>query len=570
MKTVGSLLGLIGSGRRRENIRIVLWMLVALAAMIAVYSLLFHQLMAGEGRVYSWATSFYWTITTMSTLGFGDITFQSDAGRIFSVFVLVSGAIFLLILFPFSIIEFFFAPWMDRREARRAPQRAPTDLVGHILATRLDPVTQALIARAKRSEVPHLVIVESPAEATRAFESGYQAIVGSLDSPGTYGNAGIERAAIVVSTQPDTTNTNVAFTVREIHKEIPIVVTADKQASVDVLELAGADHVIQLASTLGTALARRVLSTTGRSHIVGQLGTTRIAEAAARGTPLVGQTVEEAGLQDCGPKLLAISERGRIELPQPQTVIGAQSILILAGTDEDLAAYDVSYGRTRPTEDSPVLVLGGGRVGRAAADVLAASGLTSCVVEQSPDVAQHARHVVVGDAAEIEVLREAGLETASDVLVTTHEDDVNVYLTLYCRRLKPDLQIVARATHERNVSTLYRAGADGVLSYAALGATAIWNTLGRRERVVVAEGVELFQVPVPRLLAKQNLTEASEVIRHTKCHVVAVTDEAGNVVRDANHIPSDTASGLLILGDRHGERLFRETFKTPGRDSAGS
>ena len=31
----------------------------------------------------------------MSTLGFGDITFESDAGRIFSVVVLLSGALFI-------------------------------------------------------------------------------------------------------------------------------------------------------------------------------------------------------------------------------------------------------------------------------------------------------------------------------------------------------------------------------------------------------------------------------------------------------------------------------------------
>ena len=52
------------------------------------------------------------------------------------------------------------------------------------------------------------------------------------------------------------------------------------------------------------------------------------------------------------------------------------------------------------------------------------------------------------------------------MLVTTHDDDINVYLTLYCRRLGPDLQIISRANLDRNVSTLHRAGADAVLSYA--------------------------------------------------------------------------------------------------------
>ena len=49
------------------------------------------------------------------------------------------------------------------------------------------------------------------------------------------------------------------------------------------------------------------------------------------------------------------------------------------------------------------------------------------------------------------------------MVITTHDDDVNVYLAIYCRRLRPDIAIVARANLDRNVSTLYRAGADAVL-----------------------------------------------------------------------------------------------------------
>ena len=48
-------------------------------AMITAYSVAFHWLMAAEGQQHSWLTGFYWTLTVMSTLGFGDITFTSDS-----------------------------------------------------------------------------------------------------------------------------------------------------------------------------------------------------------------------------------------------------------------------------------------------------------------------------------------------------------------------------------------------------------------------------------------------------------------------------------------------------------
>ena len=81
------------------------------------------------------------------------------------------------------------------------------------------------------------------------------------------------------------------------------------------------------------------------------------------------------------------------------------------------------------------------------------------------------------------------------VIITPHDDDLNVYLTIYCRQLRPDIQILSRATHERNVATLHRAGADSVLSYASMGASAVMNMLKRSKILMVAEGLDLTGIP---------------------------------------------------------------------------
>ena len=96
----------------KKNINILVKFLLAILVTIIFYSALFHLIMELEGRQYSWITGFYWTLTVMSTLGFGDITFTSDLGRIFSMGVLLTGIIFLLILLPFTVIRFFYAPWL--------------------------------------------------------------------------------------------------------------------------------------------------------------------------------------------------------------------------------------------------------------------------------------------------------------------------------------------------------------------------------------------------------------------------------------------------------------------------
>lgn len=537
------------------------------ALMVLVYSLLFMLLMQGEPADHSWATAVYWTITTMSTLGYGDITFTTDLGRLFSLWVLLSGVVYMLVLLPFFVIQYVVTPWLEGRKAARTPRRVSPQLSDHVLLVGSDAVTQAFAARAQRSRVPAVVVLEDATLAGELHDQGRQVVVGPLDSAATYRNAGARRARMVVSTLSDTANTNVAFTVRQACAEVPVAVTASKPVSVDVLKLAGADHVLELGAVLGREMASRVLGSTGRFHAIGSFGATLIAEAAARGTALVGLTLGDAReLIQAQVLLLALLRQGRLQPMTPDTPITDDTVLVLAGAREDLARYDQQF-QVREVSEEPVVILGGGRVGRSASRALSDEGVPNTIVELTPGRVETsysvlegtASYVVVaGDAADQRILRRAGLENASAVLVTPRDDDLNVYLTLFCRRLRPELQVVSRATYERNVATLYRAGADSVLSYATIGATDLWNHAGLSHRVLVAEGSELFLVPRPASLARRAVRD-TEVHRRTGCQIVAHADEDGALLEDEESLPPQGGK-LLLLGDRHDEHRFRATY----------
>jgi voltage-gated potassium channel len=95
----------------RRNLGALRTYLYFLVGIVATYSVIFHLLMEFvEQQEHSWLTGLYWTLTVMSTLGFGDITFHSDWGRIFSIVVLLSGVVLLLIMLPFAFIRFFLCP----------------------------------------------------------------------------------------------------------------------------------------------------------------------------------------------------------------------------------------------------------------------------------------------------------------------------------------------------------------------------------------------------------------------------------------------------------------------------
>jgi Trk K+ transport system NAD-binding subunit len=564
MKSMAGILSYLTGSLRGRNLRVVAWLLVVLLVMVTVFAGLFHVLMEREGRSFSIATGVYWTLTTMSTLGFGDITFEGDAGRIFSVVVLISGALFILVLLPFAFIQFVFMPWMTWREDNRAPSSLPEGTVGHIVLTGPGAITDAVIRRAVDAGVPYVLIEPDRQAALALHDAGYRVMVGALDSPDTYRAAHVEQAALVAATRTDTANTNIAFTVREISESVRIVATSSKMASVDILELAGCDHVLKLGEMLGHAVARRVLGRDSRSQVVGEFDDLLIAEAAANHPDLVGRTLREAGIRDrANVTVVGIWERGLHQAVGPETVIGAGDVLILAGSAEQLAAYDDAFATGTDGDadgQTPVVIIGAGRVGRAASRMLAQAGIPYKIVEERSDRIRDLNYVL-GDAADLEVLERAGLLRASAVLITTHDDDVNVYLTLYCRRLAPGLQIIARANSDRNVATLHRAGADAVLSYASLGASAIWNELGLNDTLVLAEGLEVFRVQVPEAMAGRSLADA-QLRQETGCSVVALARDG---VLDTN--PDATTAlpagaDLVVIADPASEQRFFTRYPT--------
>ncbi|WP_199773832.1 potassium channel family protein [Stieleria maiorica] len=138
----------------RRNLRILTQFALLMSGMIAIYSVSFHHLMAWEGRRYGWITGVYWTLTVMSTLGFGDITFHTDLGRLFSMVVLMIGTLFMLILLPFTFSQFFYAPWIQAQVAARTPRELPVNAEDHVIVTHYGPVEAALIKRLTQFKYP--------------------------------------------------------------------------------------------------------------------------------------------------------------------------------------------------------------------------------------------------------------------------------------------------------------------------------------------------------------------------------------------------------------------------------
>lgn len=549
--------------RTQRNIRSLAQFIIVLMVLVLVYSVLFHFIMEYEGHKHSWVTGFYWTLTVMSTLGFGDITFDSDLGRIFSMVVLATGIIFLLVLLPFTIIQFFYAPWVEAVAAARTPRKVEDGTEGHVILTRHDAVTDDLVAKLEQFGRGYVLLVPDFDDASRLHDMGFRVVFGPLDQTDTYVSAGAPSAAMIAATSDDVTNTNVAFMARQVAPEVPIVATSTNPTATAILEHAGASGVFQLGEMMGRTLARCMVGGDAVTHVVGNVDELLIAEANAHRTPLVGKTIRENRLTDLGVSVIGLWDRGEFQHALPDTVVAEHAILLLAGSQDQLTNYDEAFVIYN-VSIKPVLIIGWGSVGVAAAKALTERGVEWKAIERDPNrirpTDEHTARVIVGDATDPALLKQAGLFDAPAVLVTTHDDSLNIYLTIYCRSVRPDIQIISRATLKQNTETLHRAGADFVHSYASMGATSIFNQIVGDRIATVTEGLDIFRRPVPASLDGLPLSECG-IRDRTGCTLIALKDPSEGLIANP---PASTVlrSGqeMVLAGGNEAESRFLDAY----------
>lgn len=130
-----------------------------------------------------------------------------------------------------------------------------------------------------------------------------------------------------------------------------------------------------------------------------------------------------------------------------------------------------------------VIVCGYGRFGRVVLGEFRGQGMTVVVVESNPDkeaeLVRADELYVIGSALDERVLDQAGVSTASDIVVATASDPDNVCISLSARSKNPAIRIHARAESEIGLKHLQLAGADQAISSYHWSAVRIANAIAR-------------------------------------------------------------------------------------------
>ena len=535
----------------RRNALLLLNLLAFTTLLIILYAILFQFVAAYEGAQYDWFTGIYWTLEIMSTLGTGDIVFTSGLGRFFTVLVLLTGVGFILVIIPFVFLQLF-------QSTARVPREIARAVEGHVIITQLDEISMLLVDKLRDFGQNYVLLCEHLEKAQLLIDEGYRVIHGALNDPRTYEASNVHRAALVVLTGNDESNTALLHAIRHTGAGVPVISTALNIQSGAILRQAGATRVLTVEEMLGETMARRVSGGDALAHLVGRIDNLIIAEATMAGTPLVGKTLREINLRALtGLTAVGIWEKGRFQMARADSVITPQSAVVLAGSRDQIQAYNEMFCIYN-TKPKPVLIIGAGVVGRATADFLERRSI-ECKLLELDKLKVKSKRIVQGDARDLNTLIDFGLEEAPTIVLTTRDDNRNIYLTTLIRKTNPHIQIISRATEEASTLLLHRAGADFVISYASIGATSVFNFLKGGDIMMVTEGVDVFRVKVPGELAGRTIAETT-IRKEFGLSIIGINRQEGMEINPPADTKLRAGEEVVLIGTVEGERQFLSRY----------
>lgn len=314
---------------------------IAGVLLIIIYILTFEYLMILEGQPNNAnaITAIYWATNTITTIGgYGNVAFNSQIGRIFTIIAQVLG----VILISSFLVNYVITPWMDRVVKFRLPRKVSPNMKDHIIICGYNQLVETLIDELSEQNLP-FVIVDDEEELIKELSfKDISCIFGVPSDKQTLTNAGIEKARILIANKSDEKNANIVLTARE-YEHLTIIAIVEIRANSKYLKYAGADTVVSPKSMLGQfigkkAMDRLVSRVTGATEIFE--GVHVVEFPIYLKSPLIGKTVKEISSQQhlAGSKIVGIWKSGTLSFdPKEDDVIRENSILLAIGSPEGLA-----------------------------------------------------------------------------------------------------------------------------------------------------------------------------------------------------------------------------------------
>lgn len=296
---------------------------------------------------WSFIDSFYTTITTMATVGYGDYTPRTDIGKIFTVLIIITGV--GTMLYSFSLItEIIIEGRLRRILGRGKLQKMIDRMNNHYIICGCGRIGFLICRELATEKVPFVVVDSSPEVIQKVQDEGFIYCKGDATQDKTLVEAGIKRARGIVCVLPtDAENLYVILTAKELNNGIYILSRSEEEESEHRLVRAGADRVMSPYALGGVRMAMAILRpamldfieiTTRRQSLELRMEELSVCD----GSPIINQSLEESGIrQRYGLIIVAVKkDSGKMIFnPLANYIIAKGDRLIAMGEDENVKRF---------------------------------------------------------------------------------------------------------------------------------------------------------------------------------------------------------------------------------------
>jgi len=227
----------------------ILFLLVLFIVFISGVSLYVFEAKTNP-NVHTLLDAFYWAFVTISTVGYGDITPQSNEARVFTIIIILSGL--GLISFFTSIIVSSFTEKID--EIKEAKTLTKIDRLSYYyLICGYSHLAELLAQKLKNEKKPFVILENDPDKFEEIQKRGYLCIKEDASKKEVLEKIQLKEKvkAVVCLAQDDIHNIFIALNIRSISKSIPIISRTFSKNSYKKLELAGVDYIVSPYQTAG-------------------------------------------------------------------------------------------------------------------------------------------------------------------------------------------------------------------------------------------------------------------------------------------------------------------------------
>jgi voltage-gated potassium channel len=313
---------------------------------VVIATLLYHYI---EGiPVFN---ALYMTVITLSTVGFSEVVQLSQAGRIITILVILSG-ISIVAYSASSLIKIIIEGEIQQTLGRNRLERSISKLSQHYIICGFGRIGSLIADELYKNNIKCVIIERNELIIERMKTEGILYVYGDATSEEVLISAGIHNAkGIVTAVESDVDNVFIVLSARSINPDIYILSRATDSKTEAKLLKAGATKVILPYLIGGKRMAQNLITPTVADFIEltmvdSELGLEMGEAKIITNSSFVNKNLIESNIRrDYGLIIVAIkkSDGKMLFNPTSDVILHAEDVIVVLGQKKDL---------TRLKEDS--------------------------------------------------------------------------------------------------------------------------------------------------------------------------------------------------------------------------